>query len=188
MKRVGLLGGAFDPVHLGHLAVARAVLADLELDKVCFLPSGNHHFKDEVADFSQRKSWLEKVLADEKSFEVLDWDKGDGSVCYTADLLKRVPQKGIEYFFIIGEDNVATVKDWHCSEWLLENVQFVVVSRKGSDSWQTLDYAEKMRFVQMDFVDVCSSDIREAPKRLEAFVPAVIRDEVVSFYSVINGR
>ncbi len=180
--RVGLLGGAFDPVHAGHIAVARAVQSAIALDAVWFLPSGCHRFKDEVAGFNQRMSWLERALAGERAFLAKDWDKGNGTICYTADLLERLPSDGVEYFFIIGQDNVATLQSWHRFEWLLDNVEFVVVSRRCKSTWQELDYADKLHFVQMDLVDVCSADIRQSPRSFARYLPEVIKDEVVSFY------
>ncbi len=182
MEKIGLLGGAFDPVHLGHLAVARAVLQELRLDKVWFLPSGCHRFKQQVADFDRRKRWLEQAVAGQPNFVVQDFDKGDGGVCYTADLLEKLPQKNREYFFVVGEDNVAGLSSWHRFDYLLANVRFVVVSRKGAKAWQGLDYADKLEFVQMDFVDVSSSQIRAFPECYADFLSSAIKADVVSFY------
>jgi len=182
MMKIGLLGGAFDPVHLGHLAVAKAVLRELQLDKVWFLPSGCHRDKSAVAGFERRIDWLERAVADEQKFEVKNWDKGDGRVCYTADLLERLPRGDCEYFFIIGEDNAKGLAGWHRFEWLMENVRFVVVSRQDAGDWQKLDYAHKLQYVQMEPVDVCSAKIRGCPERYGKFLPAGIRKEVATFY------
>ncbi len=183
MMKIGLLGGAFDPVHLGHLAVARAVLNELKLDKVWFLPSGCHRFKDQVASFQMRRGWLAKALAKEEAFEVKDWDKGDGEVCYTADLLERLPSQGYQYFFIIGEDNAGALSSWHRFQWLLEKVRFVVVARKSQKSWRQLDYAQMLKFVQMDPVDISSAQIRSCPRSYAKFLPKAIKQEVVEFYT-----
>ncbi len=182
MKRVGLLGGAFDPVHIGHLSVAEAVQSELELDEIWFLPSGNHRFKEEFADFDSRQKWLTKAVANCDKFKVVDFDKGDGDVSYTAELIRKISSLGHKYYFIIGEDNVAGLGDWYDIEWLLENIQFVVVSRKNRECWKGINYLNKLVFIDMDLVEISSSQIRKNPKGYASFIPEQVREEIVNFY------
>ena len=189
--KIGLLGGAFEALcsNLGHLAVARAVLNRVEVGhKVWFLPSRLSPLQSIEVDKvwlhrQMRRGWLAKALAKEEAFEVKDWDKGDGEVCYTADLLERLPSQGYQYFFIIGEDNAGALSSWHRFQWLLEKVRFVVVARKSQKSWRQLDYAQMLKFVQMDPVDISSAQIRSCPRSYAKFLPKAIKQEVVEFYT-----
>ncbi len=186
MKRIGLLGGAFDPVHIGHLSAADTVQKALGLNEIWFLPSGNHRFKDEFADFETRKKWLVGAVASYDKFKVMDFDKSAGEVSYTAELIKKIFSLGHKYYFIIGEDNVGGLGEWHDIEWLLENIQFVVVSRKNKDCWHGLNHLDRLEFVGMDLVNVSSSQIRENPRRFSSFLPMEVREEIVDFYEKVR--
>ena len=106
--KIGLLGGSFDPVHLGHLLVARAAREELGLDRVCFIPAAQSPFKPAAtpAPAPERLRLLRLALAGETGTEIDDLEIRRGGVSYTVDTLRHYAEKypGAEFFYIIGAD------------------------------------------------------------------------------------
>lgn len=131
MNSLALLGGSFDPIHSGHLHVAREILASSLVPGVVFLPNAQHNFKRNrvVLDFPARFALVRDAL--EPGMEAWDDDAlGSG---YTADLLERLYHKHPElsFFWVIGSDNLPGLPRWHDFRWLKENARFLIVRRPG---------------------------------------------------------
>ncbi|HPR18136.1 MAG TPA: nicotinate-nucleotide adenylyltransferase [Candidatus Cloacimonadota bacterium] len=189
--KIGILGGSFDPLHFGHLALAETALKALKLDKILFLPSGNHPFKKNITVLpaAQRLELVEKCLTAFPAFEASGLDMEDENTSYTADLIRklRTIYPDDELFFICGDDVVTELPYWHEWKWLLENVHFVVAQRPSTDrdNWQHLDYLEFITFIQMKPHDISSTDIREKVKKgesIQGLVPPQIESEIISLY------
>ncbi len=133
--KIGLFGGSFDPVHLGHLLVARAAREELGLDKLCFIPAAQSPFKPAVthAPAPQRLRLLRLALAGETAAEIDDLEIRRGGVSYTVDTLRHYAEKfpGAELFYLIGADQVALLPQWHEAGELARLAQFVVAPRPG---------------------------------------------------------
>ncbi len=131
--RAAVLGGSFDPIHLGHLHIAGQVLEMSAADEVWFIPSGNHRFKkDEILlDFDLRLALIQKSITAELRFKCLDLDRagsGDGSTYQVMQkLYAQFPQH--EFRFLIGMDNLSTLPQWLNFDWLKENVRFLIAVR-----------------------------------------------------------
>ncbi len=190
--RTGLLGGAFNPIHNGHIALAKAVYKELNLDKIWFLPSGNHPLKKniEIISFDKRFKLIDSALKNYPQFEVSELDRNYENLSYTDELMKRLikdfPSK--EFFFILGADIIAELPLWHNWQWLLDNVNFVVVNRPEVDrsKWKNLEYLKKLTLIEMKPIDVSSSMIREKIKRGESIsrlVPEEIEKDICRLYS-----
>src|SRR5436309_14306216 len=116
MQRIGLFGGSFDPIHLGHLLVAQAAIEELVLERLYFIPAAQSPFKPEnkPAPPAERLRLLRLALGGKTNCEVDDQETKRGGVSYTIDTLRdyarRVPQA--ELFYLIGADNVATLPKW----------------------------------------------------------------------------
>lgn len=189
--KIGLLGGSFDPPHNGHLALAETAVKALELDKILFLPSGNHPLKKEksVLPAEKRFELTQKVLQNYPNFEASRLDMGQDGFNYSSELIKRLKEiyPEDELFFITGDDIVAELPNWHEWEWLLQNVQFVVAKRPGTDrdKWQNLDYLEYFIFIDMKPHDISSTEIRRRIiKKIDiaGMVPESIESEVKELY------
>jgi len=190
--KIGLLGGSFNPVHNGHLAIAKNALEQLELDKILFLPVGMHPLKTDsnIPPFEIRYKLLKTVLKSIPDFDVSNLDEKSENLNYTDELIKRLNSKYTdnEFFFIVGDDIVLELPRWHNYRWLLDNVKIVVFNRPDTDKsdLKNLDYLNKLFFLEMKPVSISSNEIREKTKRGESIsglVPEIIINEVKKKYS-----
>jgi len=133
--KLGLFGGSFDPVHLGHLLVARAAVEELGLDRLFFIPTAQSPFKpaNPPAPASIRQQLLRLALAGKTNCEIDDQEIRRGGVSYTVETLrdyaKRFPHA--ELFCLIGADNAAKLNEWREPGELARLAQFVVTPRPG---------------------------------------------------------
>ncbi len=135
MQRIGLYGGSFDPVHLGHLLVAQAALEELALDRLFFIPAAQSPFKpaSSPAPAAARLQFLRLALAGQSRCALDLQEIGRGGVSYTIDTVRdylgRFP--GARLFWLIGADHVAALPRWREAAALAGLVEFVVISRPG---------------------------------------------------------
>lgn len=133
--RIGVLGGTFDPIHLGHLVVASEVCAALALDRVILVPAHQQPFKDSTGHASpqHRIAMCELAIANDARLEVSDVDIVRGGVTYTVDTLADIAaaHPEAELFFIAGADAVSRLSEWREPERLMELARFVGVGRPG---------------------------------------------------------
>jgi nicotinate-nucleotide adenylyltransferase len=133
--KLGLFGGSFDPVHLGHLLVAQAAIEESGLDRLFFIPAAQSPFKPESkpAPAPNRLQWLRLALASKVNCEIDEQEIRRGGVSYTIetvrDYAKRFPEA--ELFYLIGADNAAKLPEWREANELARLAQFVVTPRPG---------------------------------------------------------
>ncbi len=133
--RIGLFGGSFDPVHMGHLLVAQAAVEELDLGRLYFIPAAQSPFKPESqpAPAAERLRLLRLALAGRVNYEVDEQEIKRGGISYTVDTLRdyarRFPQA--ELFYLIGADNVATLPKWREAAELARLAEFVAIPRPG---------------------------------------------------------
>ena len=135
--RTGILGGTFDPIHLGHLAAARAAMDCADLDRVLFVPTGvPPHRPPTVAGPDDRLEMCRLAVAGEKRFEVSDLELQRKGVSYTVDTLRELHRlyPGEELFLILGWDAAKLLATWHEPEEVRRLARVVVVTRPGSGS------------------------------------------------------
>lgn len=134
-EKIGLYGGSFDPIHNGHLILARDALERLELDRVIFLPAriSPHKLDRRPAPGEARAEMLAAALEGESGFEMDDCELAREGPSFTIETVrnyrKRFPNAQLYYF--IGDDNLPELDTWKEIEHLRELVQFVVLSREG---------------------------------------------------------
>ncbi len=127
--KLGLFGGSFDPVHLGHLLVAQAAIEELGLDRLFFIPAAQSPFKPEnqPAPAAIRLQLLRLALAGKTNCEIDEQEIRRGGVSYTIetvrDYAKRFPQA--ELFYLIGADNAAKLNEWREAGELAKLAEFV---------------------------------------------------------------
>ncbi len=135
MERIGLYGGSFDPVHLGHLLVAQAAREELKLDKIFFIPAAQSPFKPDfkLTSASERLQLLHLALAGNTHSEVDAQEIKRGGVSYTIetvrDYLSRFPNTKL--FYLIGADHVAQLPKWREADELAKVVEFLIIPRPG---------------------------------------------------------
>jgi nicotinate-nucleotide adenylyltransferase len=133
--KIGLFGGSFDPVHLGHLLVAQAAVEELKLDRLFFIPAAQSPFKPESkpAPAPARLRLLRLALASKTRYEIDDQEIRRGSISYTIDTVrdyrKRFPNA--ELFYLIGADHAAKLNQWREPDELAKLAEFAVVPRPG---------------------------------------------------------
>ena len=136
--KLGLLGGSFDPVHLGHLLIAQAAVEELGLDRLFFIPAAQSPFKPEgkSAPAPERLRWLRLALAGCTRYEIDEQEIRRGGVSYTIETLRdcarRFPQA--ELFYLIGADNVAKLNEWRKADGLAKLAEFVAIPRPGESA------------------------------------------------------
>lgn len=184
MKRVGIYGGSFDPVHLGHLQVAFAAREEMRLDRVIFVPTHLSPFKLEVqpAPASIRASLLRQALAGLEWCTVSEFEIQRGGVSYSVDTVQRlgVDYPGAALFLLLGEDNLSGLEKWYEIEKLKELVEFVVVPRPGKCSPTEIPGARSHRLKGWP-MEVSSSEIRHRVKLnlpIGHLVPPVVAEAI----------
>jgi nicotinate-nucleotide adenylyltransferase len=132
-RRVGLLGGTFDPPHLGHLVVAECARVELELDELRFLVAGDPWMKSTVSSAADRVAMVRAAIGDAEGFAVDDREVAREGPTYTADTLAELhaEEPATDWWFVLGEDAAETLHRWERVGDAFELATFVVVTRPG---------------------------------------------------------
>ncbi len=159
MKKVGLLGGAFDPPHNAHLQIAEAVLEALQLDQIRFVPTYiPPHKKQTIASFEERVRMIELMVQGYDRFIVDQTELKRSGTSYTIDTV-RILQKAepdVQFYFIIGADMIDYLPNWHQIDELVQLVSFIGVRRPAYNG--VTNYPIKM--VNAPELSISSSEIR----------------------------
>ena len=135
MQRIGLFGGSFNPVHLGHLLVAQAAREELQLSRLFFIPAAQSPFKPgvELAPPGERSRLLRLALAGQTDCKVDEQEIKRGGVSYTIDTVRDYSRRfaGAHLFYLIGADHVPQLPKWRDADELARLIEFVVIPRPG---------------------------------------------------------
>lgn len=132
--RIGLYGGAFNPIHIGHLFVAKEAIHLFNLEKVVFVPTGNPVFvKKDLLDKDIRLNLVKMAVKDEPLFEVSDFEVKRAEPSYYIDTLNHFKSENVEVFSIIGEDAFLKITLWKDYEEILRNSYFIIPKRLNDD-------------------------------------------------------
>ena len=184
--RIGILGGTFDPIHEGHLALARAALNQLRLDRIIFIPAFRHPLEQKgcatAASPEARLEMVKLAIQGEgnRQFEVSDLEIKRGGVSYTIDTLlelRRHYPKPHELFFVTGGDWGKNLNLWKDIDKIFSLAHFVVAKRPGFDTSSLPKHVEFLDFVPLN---ISSTEVRN---RFEKGVSVVslIPKEVLNY-------
>lgn len=182
--RLGLYGGSFDPVHLGHLLVAQAAREELKLSRLFFIPAAQSPFKpgSEPAAATARLRLLRLALAGQTEYEIDTQEIQRGGVSYTIDTVRdyaaRWPQA--ELYYLIGADHLAQLPKWRAADELARRVQFIVLPRPG-EALAPLPAPFQGKPLHGFPLGVSSSQIRARIKQglpIEGLVPAQVTEAI----------
>lgn len=183
MKRIGFLGGTFNPIHIGHLAIAHMAMEKCLLDKVIFIPSNwpPHKTAHGLVAASHRYRMVELAIKNHPYFEISDFEIKKEGKSYTIDTMhyfeKQFSPK-TKFFFIIGGDLLPELPKWRYIKDLLRLMTFIVVNRPGeSHKLKGIPYLS----VTMPGIDISSSYIRNRlaqQKTVKYFVPDSVIDYI----------
>lgn len=175
-KRVGIMGGTFDPIHLGHLVVANEVLNIYNLDKIIFVPAGNPPHKIGMRASSWDRYFMTNLATmSNNKFTVSDLEVKSSDKSYTLNTLKEfhILYPETEFYFITGTDAVIDIPNWHEPRELLKLCKFIAVSRPGISKENAEFKIDEIRnslnahieILQVPMLQISSTDIRDRFKR-----------------------
>ena len=171
--RLGIMGGTFDPIHLGHLAVAEQARDQLQLDAVLFMPAGRSPFKaeHEQADPLKRYAMCKLAVEDNEAFDVSDFEASQSGLTYTVDTLKALHNHypdNVELYFIAGSDAISTLGGWRQSQEMMSLAHFIGVNRPGMNLDDNNVIKKMLRnqgfdveFIEAPSLEISSSDLRQ---------------------------
>jgi len=183
----GLLGGTFDPLHIGHLRCAVEILEMFNLNRILFLPASKppHKLNADITSFYHREQMIRAAIEGNPSFSFCDVENSSEKTSYSVETVEHILKKymeNLDLYFILGQDAFHAIKTWKDWERLLLMCNFVVMTRpgyenKGLESILPADFASRFSFDEQSngfkgpsghsiffrpvtFLDISSSDIR----------------------------
>ncbi|MDQ0192026.1 nicotinate-nucleotide adenylyltransferase [Paenibacillus wynnii] len=181
--KVGIMGGTFDPLHMGHMLAAESARDTYSLDEVWFMPSHIPPHKHEAGVSSEdRLAMVQEAVQAHESFRTLDWEIARGGVSYTIETVRKLQQEfpQLELYFIIGADMVQFLPKWEGIEELVERLTFIGVGRPGTKldlAVLPANIAEKVVLADMPQIDISSTMLRERAaegKSIRYMVPEAV--------------
>lgn len=190
-KKIGLMGGTFNPIHNGHITLALEAYNKLGLDKVIFMPSGKSYMKKHVLDAARRVAMVELAIKEYEQFEIslIEVNKSGNSYTYETLLDLRESNPDTEFYFIIGADSLFQIENWYKPEKIFELAKIVcavrdeydmdAVSRKGRE---LAGLGADIVYLDIAKIDVSSTDIRANVKKglpIGELVPKAVADYII---------
>ncbi len=195
------MGGTFDPVHLGHLVLAREVCEQKELTGALLVPSIRHPFKQGQcqATFSDRVAMLRLAVENHECFLVSEIEAEMDLSGYTLDTVRACKQRypQAEFSFIVGADILGELKQWHHPEQILKEVRILVGSRPPYDKKQLVAQkklaaqkqlaafpSDRIELVPTSLIDISSTEVRQkigdniSPDELDRLIPSKVREYI----------
>ncbi|WP_026893733.1 nicotinate-nucleotide adenylyltransferase [Clostridiisalibacter paucivorans] len=175
-KRYGIMGGTFDPIHLGHLVLAEEIRDKMNLEKVIFVPTGIPPHKDSINLTETKHRYLMTLLATitNPHFEVSSIEIERKGVSYTIDTINAFKDKfpDVDFYFITGADAILEISTWKDVDELLNACNFVAATRPGfnkslmEEKIKSLEdkYRKRIYFVSVAALEISSTDIRNRIK------------------------
>ena len=190
MKRYGMMGGTFNPIHLAHLYIAYEAKEELNLDKIIFMVAGNppHKKESKIIDSKSRYNMVQKAIEGYEGFEISDYEIKKNGYSYTYETLQYLKKQddNVEVFFIAGADSLMAIEKWRNTDLVLNNCTFVAFNR-GEYNKSILEeqkhklekkYDAKIVILNVTDIDISSSMIRERianGKRVDFFLPEEVK-------------
>lgn len=171
-RRIGIMGGTFDPIHIGHLIMAESACMALALEKVIFMPSGNppHKAGRTITDFAIRSDMVKLSIDNNKNFVYSDFETRREGYVYTSDTLKLLKEQypDITFYFIVGADSLLKIENWHEPENVFKRCRLVVADRDDQEDkvkarirYLEEKYHADIVYLRSPLVDISSTLIRE---------------------------
>ena len=169
---IGILGGTFDPVHLGHLSIADAAMDQAKLERVLFIPAGQPRLKqaEPSASVDQRLEMVRLAIQDHPGFDIADIEAHRPGPTYTVDTLVELSAKlgpTANLYFILGMDVLGQLDRWKDPEQVLELCRLLVLDRPGEQDFNWARFYEKVsaaqgrvQVVTAPLVDVSATELR----------------------------
>ncbi len=185
-RRVALFFGSFNPIHIGHLALANHIAEFGGVDEVRFVVSPQNPFKQNknLMDDVLRVEWVRRAIGDYPRFSVTDIELSMPKPSYTSDTLERLSamEPDTEFLLVMGGDNLVAFSGWRRYEWILENYRILVYPRLDGPTEIPAEWGSRMTLLaQAPRLEVSSTFIRDsilADKDVRFFLPMQIWHDV----------
>ena len=191
-KKVGIMGGTFDPIHTGHLILGETAYEQFDLDKVLFMPSGNpphKHLGTGRASNEQRVEMVRRAVASNPHFELSLEEMDPHGFIYTSDTLERLIAKNpdTDYYFILGADSLFSFHTWHEPQLICDRC-IILAAVRDHVSGMEMDaqikavseqYHADIRKLETPNIDISSSQLREwisLGKSCRYYLPDEVRE------------
>ncbi len=164
MEHIGIIGGSFDPIHIGHLITAQVVLEKRNLDKIIFIPCfvSPHKIKNKSTEAKHRLKMVELAIKSNPNFTVSDFEIKANQVSYTVETIKHFKETYDNIDFIIGYDNLINFNSWKDPDKIVELANLIVLKRNFvAPNYSFHSYFAKAVFVDTPIVEISSTEIRE---------------------------
>jgi len=194
-KRIGIFGGTFNPIHMGHLMIAEFTREKYNLEEVIFVPSSNPpHKKLGIAAAEHRYKMTELAIADNPYFSISEVELTRKGPSYTIDTIKyfqTLYPKGTEFYFICGTDTILALPTWKYIDELLELCYFIGASRPdNADAHNVINSfgalgREKIKLLEVPKLKISATDLRERLQNKET-VRYIVPETVINYINTHN--
>lgn len=202
-KKTGILGGTFNPVHCGHIHLARKALEEAKLDQILFIPSGVSYMKNlnEILPTQERLEMVRLAVRQYPAFAVssIETDKKGNSYSHETIQALQNEQPETEFFFLTGADTIFSMEEWKDPASIFQSVTILAACRPGISleglqkqiSYLQTKYRADIRLIAVDYVDISSSDIREAIRNgisIHGLVPQAVENYISEHHLYQNTQ
>ncbi len=171
-KKIGILGGTFNPIHIGHINMAQSALKECALDEVWFMPNGcpPHKTVSDTVSSISRYRMVEEVVSAFDKFKVIDIELNSTEYNYTHETLEKLSSiyPDNKFYFIMGEDSLRTFESWKKPSLICKYASVIVAIRSDSDEDAALlvakyskKYYGEFILLKSEFIDVSSTELRD---------------------------
>lgn len=200
MKKYGIFGGSFNPIHYGHLMICEYIKEEMGLEKVIFIPTGNPPHKDLELSAEDRYEMVRLAISPNPDFEISDIETTRVKKSYTVDTIRELKKiyKEEKLYFLIGLDSLFQLKTWMKIGDLSQEIEFVVALRPGYLDREEINkeidflrenFGTKINLIKTPLYEISSTDLRDRireGKSLRYLIPKKVLDyiEESGFYKV----
>ncbi len=181
IKSLAVIGGAFDPVHFGHLKVIKRV-AEMDFEKVLVMPTGSLSGKRSLASPEDRLAMLQLAL-EGLGVEIDSYELNKSEPSYTIDSVRELQQRfpGAAITWVVGSDILQNLKNWHRSAELASMVEILAVKRPSFEASEQDWYPWKVQLIDIEAEDLSSTQLRHllaSNRSVEPYLPQVVIDYI----------
>lgn len=191
-RRIGIMGGTFDPIHIGHLIIAENALESYRLNEVLFIPTGVPYMKSgrKVSDVRDRVRMVELAISGNPNFGLSTIEADEEADTYTYRTLEKLKERepDADYYFIMGADSLFAIESWVCPEKIFGLCTILAAVRDEKNAAEVQDrirelqsgYDARILLLPARSIEISSTDIRERLSRKES-VRYMVQDSVITY-------
>ena len=185
-RRIGIGGGVFDPIHIGHLFLFNECADRLDLEKILLIPTyiAVHKPSERMSEYDCRREMVKLVCERNDRFELCEIEKKAGGLSYTIETIRALKKvkPDAEFYFIVGLDNLEKMEDWYHPDEILSEATVVVGSRPVESISSNPKYADRIKYLDIPKLEISSTDIRarvKAGRSIKYLVPPDVERYII---------